>query len=247
MHCRKLNAAFNCFWLRSVGWVWVKSYQETVGNREELYSEKCTDFQAHSVCSFCLRAHYMRLPEHNSLFVHVSAFLFVCKGCIRERVSDLWVCGGKGHMAYQIMCSNIVQYFAFFPPWNWKPWPLQKYLETEIRPRTLVGLGIKTERKTMPTKPVFWSFTTCVGVEFHPLFCTVKSVSRWRGKLSVKFMMHFTNVKLHTVWEALRDLSLYHVFQWVLCHWDSFLHFCCLNMKRGLPQWNKLLLVELML
>lgn len=124
----------------------------------------------------------------------------------------------------------------------------------------------QNREKSHAEKPALWFYVTCVVLTFTPLFWTVESVSRWREKLSVKFTMHFTDVKLHAVCEV--EFSLQHVCHWLLCHWDSFLHFFLLCLafkvilnlksnireternrqwKRGVPQWNTLLYVELML
>lgn len=70
----------------------------------------------------------------------------------------------------------FVQYLVFFIPDTESPVHYKKYLEIEIRPRTLVRLGTKTERKSNTEKPARLLYVTYVVIEFHSLFYIVKTL-----------------------------------------------------------------------
>lgn len=179
-HCRNINGVFNCFWLRSVGWVWVKPIRRLEETVKNCLRKKAMTFWQTVYEAVCYCAHYVRLTGAFFRMCACECFSVCAQVSVCERASALWVRGRKCHMAYLITCCDGVQYLAFLPPpWNWKPWPLRKYLETEIRPRTLVTLGPKTERKAMPSSLV--SCDSC-GVEFHPIVLN----SRKRFKMKSK-------------------------------------------------------------
>lgn len=129
-HCGNINGVFNCFWLRSLGWVWVKPIrrlEETVKDclRKRGYGVLVGRQTVYVVV--CCRARMLRLLEH-TLCLHPSVCMWVLF-CLCERPSALWVQGKKmsyGISDYVSQCF-FVQYLAFsfffFPPtpWNWKP------------------------------------------------------------------------------------------------------------------------------
>lgn len=191
-HCGNINGVFNCFWLRSLGWVWVKPIrrlEETVKDclRKRGYGVLVGRQTVYAVV--CCRARMLRLLEH-TLCLHPSVCMWVLF-CLCERPSALWVQGKKmsyGISDYVSQCF-FVQYLAFLfffffpqPPETESPWPLQKYLEMEIRHRTLDRLGRETEGKSNAEKPALWFYVTFVVLEFHPLFCIVKTLFQDEGR-----------------------------------------------------------------
>lgn len=227
-HCRNINGIFNCFWLRSVGWVWVKPIsrlEETVKNC--LWKKALTFWQTgYAVVCYCTRNFliYVHIMwDYGSIFPYVCMWVLFClcaSVCMWE--SECPLSSGK-KMPYGIS-DYMLQWCTVCPPpppETESPGHCKSIWRLESDPELWSDLEPKQREKPCRETNSLVLCDLC-GVEFHPLFCTVKSVSRWRGTLSVKFKMHFTNVKLHTVCEV--DFCLYHVCHCVLCHWDSFLH-----------------------
>lgn len=115
-HCRNINGVFNCFWLRSLGWVWVKPIrrlEETVKDclRKRGYGVLVGRQTVYAVV--CCRARMLRLLEH-TLCLHPPVCMWVLF-CLCERPSALWVQGKKmsyGISDYVSQCF-FVQYLAF--------------------------------------------------------------------------------------------------------------------------------------
>lgn len=165
------------------------------------------------------------LCETTGACVHVSAFLWASVWTWESECP--WSSGKKmsyGISDYMLQWRTV---FSFFSPNETEsPGHCESIWRLESDPELWSDLDPKQREEPCQETNSLVLCDLC-GVEFHPLFCTVKSVSRWREKLSVKFKMHFNDVKLHTECEV--DFCLYHVCHCVLCHRDSFLHVQCIS------------------
>lgn len=220
-HCRNIYGVFNCFWLRSVGRVWVKPIR-----RLEETVKDCLRKRGYGVLvgrqtvdvAVCCRARMLRLLEH-TLCLYPSVCMWVLF-CLCERPSALWVQGKKmsyGISDYMSQCF-FVQYLAFFfpppTPWNWKPMATTEVSgdgnQTQNSGQTWKrNRGKKQCRET--SSPVLCDFC---GAWISPIVLhSQNTVSGWREKRLVKCTLA-RNFRQFVRLILLVCVSL-------LCHWDQ--------------------------
>lgn len=228
-HCRNINGVFNCFWLRSVDWVWVKPIRRLEETLKNCLRKKALTFWQTVYGGVCCCAPVSVWvlavwDDRSILYIRYVCMLVLFSFCTSVCMCALWVQGRKCHMADLITCCDGVQYSAFFfsPSWNQRPCMATAKISADWNQTQNSGQTWNQNRgKSHAEKPTPWFYVTYVVLNSTPLFWTVKSVSRWRQKLSVKFMTHVTDAKLHAVCEV--EFPLHHVYHWAPRHWEKSL------------------------
>lgn len=152
------------------------------------------------------------LCETTGAYLCACECLFVCK-CLYVRESKCPLSSGK-KMPYGI--SDYVwrwcTVFIFFPPSPETESPGHCKNSCRMKSEPELWSNLEPKQREKPCRETN-SLVLCdlCGVEFHPLFCTVKSVSRWSKKLSVKFMMHFSDGKL------IQYVRFWEIFHYTMC------------------------------
>lgn len=119
--CRNINGVFNCFWLRSVGWVWVKPIRRLEETVKDCLRKRALTFLVgrrteHAVVCYRARlcALHARLLEH-TLCLHLYECFSVC---VYVREGECPLSSGRKKMSYGIsdyvLQCFFVQYLAFF-------------------------------------------------------------------------------------------------------------------------------------
>lgn len=158
----------------------------------------------------CVTVHIRsaRLLERTlCLHLYVCMRVLFYSVCVCESASALWVWGKKmsyGISDYVLQCFFFfAQYLAFFsPPDTESPGHCKSICRLKSDPELWSDLEPK-QREQQCRETSFWVLCDLCGAWISPIVVhSQNSVSGWREKRSVKFMVQFTNVKLHTVCEV---------------------------------------------
>lgn len=169
-HCRSINGIFNCFWLRSVGWVWVKPIsrlEETVKNC--LWKTGLTLWQTGCVvvcyyaCRFLI---YVRIMwDYGSMCVSVWTRESECPWSSGKKMS-------YGISDYMLQWRTVFSFF--FPPVKLKALATAKVSEDWNQTQNSGQTWTQNREKSHAEKPILWFYVTYVVLNFTHCFAQSK-------------------------------------------------------------------------